>query len=232
VPSTFVITSPRPAKGDHSGLPIASLVTRSAVARLRLRARVEGATRGIIAVTMQDRLVSCAAVCVVVLACTAVAQPALGTLDHTQAAWRTLRNERVGYSLLYPRGWKVAAKLVATQFTAHARCQSVRVVDRAGPTELRRSLVQICWKPITDGSSLAAFMRRTYGSRLSHLFTRATLGGAPAFRTRSGNRNRTFFVQTKRYRMQIVASVVAAPARRARRLAQVNRILTSFSLSR
>jgi hypothetical protein len=81
------------------------------------------------------------------------------------------------------------------------------------------------------GWSLAAFMRRTYGSRLSRLFTKTTLGGLPAYRTRSGSRNQTFFVQTKRYRMQIVASVVAAPAQRAKRLAQVKRILASFSVS-
>jgi hypothetical protein len=168
---------------------------------------------------------------VVVFGCTAVNQCAAGTHDETQTPWRTLTNGRVGYSLLYPRGWKIAGKVVATQFAARARCRSVRVVDRAGPAEVRQSVVQICWKPITDGSSLVAFMRRTYRSRLSGLFARTTLGGLPAYRTKSRKGNRTFFVQAKKYRMQILASVIAAPPRRARRLAQVNRILASFSLS-
>jgi heme A synthase len=180
---------------------------------------------------MQTRLVWCLALCAAALGCVALTQRASGTTHEKQAPWRTLRNARVGYSLSYPSGWKVAGKMVATQFAAHARCQSVRIVDRAGPSEVRQTVVQICWKRVTDGSSLAVFMRRTYGRRLSHLFGRTTLGGVPAYRTRSGSRNRTFFLQKKRYRMQIVSSVVEGPAKRATRLAQVKRILASFTLS-
>jgi hypothetical protein len=163
------------------------------------------------------------------LGCTAVNQPAT-----TQAQrLRMLTNDRVGYSLSYPRTWRVAAKVVATQFAARARCRTVRVVDGAGLAEVRQSFVQLCWKPIKDGSSLAGFMRGSYGSRLDDLFVRASLGGMLAYRTKTGSTNRTFFVQTKKgYRLQIVASVVAAPAKRRTRLAQVNRILASLSLTR
>jgi hypothetical protein len=62
---------------------------------------------------------------------------------------------------------------------------------------------------------------------------RASLGGVPAYRTKTGSTNRTFFVQTKKgYRLQILTAVVAAPAKRRIRIAQVNRILASFSLTR
>jgi hypothetical protein len=144
--------------------------------------------------------------------------------------WRTLKNDRVGYSLSYPRGWRITGKVVATQFSAAARCQSVRVVDRVTPIEVRQSLVQICWKPATGATTLDAYMRTTYGTRLFDLFTKTRLGGVPAYRTKTGTSSRTFFLQTKDYRLQIVTGVVAAPARRAKRVAQVNRILASFSL--
>jgi heme A synthase len=189
-------------------------------------------TPGITRAPVQTRLMLCLALSAVALGCGAVAQRAAGTNDDTQAAWRTLRNARVGYSLSYPTGWKVAGKVVATQFAAHARCQSVRIVDRAAPSEVRQTVVQICWTRITEGSSLAVFMRRTYGRWLSHLFARTTLGGVPAYRTRSGSRNRTFFLQTKRYRMQILTSVVEGPAKRTTRSAQVKRILASFTVAR
>jgi len=163
------------------------------------------------------------------LGCTAVNQsPA------TQAPrLRTLTNDRIGYSLSYPRAWRIAAKVVATQFAARTRCQTVRVVDRAGLAEVRQSFVQLCWKPINDGSSLDGFMRSTYGSRLGQLFMRASLGGVPAYRTKTGSTNRTFFVQTKKgYRLQILTAVVAAPTKRRIRIAQVNRILASLSFTR
>jgi hypothetical protein len=162
------------------------------------------------------------------LGCTAVNQsPA------TQAPrLRTLTNDRIGYSLSYPRAWRIAAKVVATQFAARTRCQTVRVVDRAGLAEVQQ-FVQLCWKPINDGSSLDGFMRSTYGSRLGQLFMRASLGGVPAYRTKTGSTNRTFFVQTKKgYRLQILTAVVAAPTKRRIRIAQVNRILASLSFTR
>lgn len=43
--------------------------------------------------------------------------------------------------------------------------------------------------------------------------------------------SRTFFLQTHAYRLQVVATIVAAPAERTKRLAQVNRILASFSVT-
>jgi len=150
---------------------------------------------------------------------------------------RTLRNDRVGYSLSYPRGWKVGGRAVATEFAARADCQSVRVVDLAAPAdagpgaEVRQSLVQMCWKRVGDGASLDEFMRQTYGGRLSELFEWTRLAGVPAYRAKDGA-SRTFFLQTEMFRLQVVATVVAGPARRAERLAQVNRILTSFSLTR
>ena len=168
-----------------------------------------------------------------VLTCSALCALAVGgtSAGSTQAKpWRTLKNDRVGYSVSYPRGWRIAGKVVATQFSAAARCQSVRVVDRATPTEVRQSLVQICWKPVTGDVSLDTYMRATYGKRLSGLFTLTRLGGAPAYRSRTAARSKTFFLQTKDYRLQIVTGIVAGPARRALRLAQVSRIVASFSL--
>ncbi|HEX2344185.1 MAG TPA: hypothetical protein VHI98_27185 [Vicinamibacterales bacterium] len=150
----------------------------------------------------------------------------------TQAQpWRTLKNERVGFSLSHPPRWKIAGKVVATQFVAAARCQSVRVVDRAGPSEVRQSIVQVCWKPITGDTSLDAYMRKTYGRRLPSFFVKTRLGGVPAYRSRTGTKNRTFFLQTNDYRMQVVAAVAAGPLRRAARVAQVNRILASFTVT-
>jgi hypothetical protein len=142
-----------------------------------------------------------------------------------------LKNERVGYSLSYPRGWNVAAQVVATQFAAGAKCQSVRVVDMPAktPAGVSQSFVQICWRS-DGGTSLSAFMRATYGPKLSKLFARTLFGGVPAYRTRGGNRNRTFFLQANGYRLQVVATVNTTPTRRTRRLKQVNRMLASFTI--
>ena len=168
------------------------------------------------------------AVCAVALGCATGNQPSAAS---EAQRWRTLTNDRVGFSLSYPRGWHVTGKVVATQFAAGASCQTVRVVDYTSPSFVRQSYVQLCWKRITDGSPLAVFMRRTYGARLSRFFVRISLGGRPAYRSRGQNTNRTFFVQSAEYRIQIVAGVVASPARRPVRLAQVNRILRSFSVT-
>jgi hypothetical protein len=147
---------------------------------------------------------------------------------------RTLTNDGVGYSLSYPGGWKVVGQVVATEFAAGAACQSVRVVDFAPPAipsgKILQSFVQICWKRVRDGSSLDEFMRNTYGRRLSELFRQTTLAGTPAYRTRGLAASRTFFLQTPKHRLQIVTAVVADSAKRAKRLAQVQRILASFSV--
>src|SRR4029453_8743099 len=129
--------------------------------------------------------------------------------------WRALKNKRVGYLLSYPPRWKIAGKVVATQFAAAARCQGVRVVDRAGPSEVRQSIVQVCWKRIRGDTSLDAYMRKTYGRHLRSFFVQTKLGGAPAYRSRTGTKNRTFFLQTTDYRMQVVAGVAAGPTPRA-----------------
>lgn len=183
---------------------------------------------------MQARFVAwCLVLCAVTLGCTTAQRSPAETNLRTQAqAWRTLRNDLVGYSLSYPRAWRVIGRVVATQFASGASCQSVRIVDGGGLSEVRQSFVQSCWKRVKDGASLAAFMRQTYGSRLSTFFAATTLGGVPAFRSRTAKGNRTFFFQTESYRVQIIAVVVAAPARRAARLRQVNRILASFSVRR
>jgi hypothetical protein len=74
-------------------------------------------------------------------------------------------------------------------------------------------------------------MRKTYRGRLADAFERTKLGGVPAYRANEGS-STTYFLQTDRHRMQIVAAVVAEPPRRAQRSAQVRRILSSFSLAR
>jgi hypothetical protein len=145
----------------------------------------------------------------------------------------TLRNDRVGYTLSYPRGWKVAREVVSTAFAADASCESVRVVDFAPPTTVRsgkilQSFVQICAKRVRDGSSLDKFMRETYGRAMSS-FEKTRLGGLPAYRTKDGSANTTFFLQTPKHRLQVVGAVVADSGKRARRLAQVQRILSSLS---
>jgi hypothetical protein len=179
---------------------------------------------------MQGRfLVSCLALAALALGCTTANQSSAQTVGRGQG-WRTLTNEVVGYSLSYPPRWKVAGRVVATQFASGTRCQSVRFVDRATPSEVRQSFVQSCWRRNAQSSSLDAFMRKTYGSRLSGFFVKTTLGGVPAYRSRTAKSNRTFFLQTTDYRLQLIAAVVASPARRALRLAQVNRILASLSV--
>jgi hypothetical protein len=185
-----------------------------------------------------------------VLECTAEAQP--GAVTHEQARpndrspadaqveppRRMLRNVRVGYSLSYPRGWHITGQVIATEFAAAARCESVRVVDFAPPAssgpsaEIRHSFVQVCSKRVTDGSSLDEFMRETYGARLSELFGRTTLGATRAYGTKHRGETTTLFLQTPGFRLQIVAAVVAAPSKRALRHSQVARILESFSLMR
>jgi hypothetical protein len=96
---------------------------------------------------------------------------------------------------------------------------------------VRQSIVQVCWKPVTRDTSLDSYMRKTYARRLSSFFVKTTLGGVPAYRSRTGTKNRTFFLQTNDYRLQVVAGVAAGPLRRAARVAQVNRILRSFAVT-
>ncbi len=207
-------TEARAATADDGGPPANQPVLLSA-------ARV-----GILPDAMRVRFVLCCSICVVGLM---RGEPLLA---ETAPPTRSLQNERVGYALSYPRRWIVTGQVVSTEFAARAACQSVRVVDNAGQAEVRQSFVQICWRRVTDRSSLDQFMRKIYRNRLSKLFGKTELGGVHAYRSRNGAANRTFFVQARAYRVQLVATVVAQPAARANRLAQVNRILASFTLKR
>jgi hypothetical protein len=126
---------------------------------------------------------------------------------------------------------------MATGFAAEAACQSVRVVDFAPPAtvpsgQILQSFVQICWKRVRDGLSLAQFMRKTYGRRLTELFRRTTFRAILAYRARDEVVGRTIFLQTSAYRLQIVAAVVARAPSREKRLAQVERIIASLSVMR
>ena len=150
---------------------------------------------------------------------------------------RILRNSTVGFRLAYPRSWHVARQVVATEFAAGAACQSVQIVDfrpppGSGPgAQVLQSFVQICWRRLSGGDSLADFVEKTYGRKASSLFERTELSRVPAYRTKGPGPNATIFLQTDAHRLQIVAGVVAAPKNRTVREAQVRRILASFALT-
>lgn len=162
-----------------------------------------------------------------------------GQVEAAPPGYKRLTNDRVGYTFVYPAGWKVAGYVVATEFAATAGCQSVRKVDFAPPPDsgagggagVRQSLVQVCWKPV-DRSTLDGFMESTYGARLPSLFERTRLVGVPAYRTSSAGANATYFLQSDAFRLQMVTRGAADPARDALRSAQVRRIVSSFSLTR
>jgi len=187
-------------------------------------------------------------VCAVVVQWVAGSQPQPGTrlevrplvtrlvaYKATALTGRILRNTSVGFRLTYPRGWKVVRQVVATEFAVGATCQSVQMIDfepasDSGPgAKVLQSFVQICWKRLSGGESLARFVERTYGAEAARLFERTELGGVPAYRTKGDGPNVTIFLQTDAHRIQIVASVVAEPTKRVLRRAQVQRILASFS---
>jgi predicted Zn-dependent protease len=177
---------------------------------------------------MRGRLVVwCTVLCSIALGCST------GSASSGGRPTRTLTNAQAGYTLTYPRGWEIGREVVATQFGAGAKCQSVVVVDSpadAGPADVRQSFVQLCWRPVTGGTSLAAYMRKTYRAQLPRLFRKTRLGGVRAYRTKGSTASRTFFVQGNGHRLQLVATVDTIPSRRLKRLAQVNRILRSFTL--
>jgi len=150
--------------------------------------------------------------------------------------YKRLTNHRVGYTFLYPIGWKVAGKVVATEYAGTAGCQSVRKVDSEPPPDsgpgagVRQSLVQVCWKPVDD-STLDGFMQSTYGARLPSLFDRTRLAGLPAYRTTGTSASATYFLQSDTFRLQLQTSVVADTAKDSLRSTQVRRIVSSFSLT-
>ena len=198
------------------------------------------------------RLTSLVAFCSLVLACTvdsderdrtesAALPPTSEPSGDTQreAVWkRVVRNSKVGYSLFYPEGWSVTGQVVATEFAVDAPCRSVRVVDfepppDAGPgAEVLQSFVQVCWKPLSDGSTLHEFMRSTYGAAYLELFRRLELGGVLAYRRSEGGGSTTTFLQTGEHRIQVVSAVRAAPDKRAKRLMETGRVLARLVLAR
>jgi hypothetical protein len=155
-----------------------------------------------------------------------------------QPPYLRLQDRLVGYSLRYPRSWKVKRQAVGgAEFVTGARCASVRVVDFEPPPEsgaggggfLRHSFVQVCARGLTDRSSLDEFMRQTYPRSLRAQFELAKVGGVRAYTARKRDQT-VIFLQTDDYRIQILASVVASPEKLATRRAQVRRILGSFAL--
>lgn len=155
--------------------------------------------------------------------------------EPTALTGRILRNTLVGFRLTYPRGWRVVRKVIATEFAVGATCQSVQMIDFAsasdsGPgAKVLQSFVQICWRRVSGGETLPRFVDRTYGTHAERLLEQTTFGGVPAYRTKDGEPNGTIFLQTNAHRIQIVASVVAEPAKRDMRSEQVRRILASFA---
>jgi hypothetical protein len=146
-----------------------------------------------------------------------------------------LRDNLVGYSLRYPRGWKVERRPVGgTEFSAGARCRSVRVVDFEPPPDsgagfVLHSFVQVCARRLADGSSLEEFMRTTYGDSFLEEFDSAKVGGVGAYAARKTDQS-VIFLQTNDHRIQIHSAVVADAEKRATRRAQVRRIERSYSL--
>jgi hypothetical protein len=157
------------------------------------------------------------------------------TQTETASTGGILVDDEVGYSLSYPRTWKVAGALVATQFGAGADCRSVEIVDRepppdAGPgAQVLSSLVQVCSRRLTDGPRLEEFLRRTYDEAILARFRRTKVGGARAFTTGAAVNSITF-LETDAHRLQVVTAVVADPAEREQRITEVEAVLESFSL--
>jgi hypothetical protein len=163
----------------------------------------------------------------------AVAPPASAGL----ASLSRLENAEVGYSLRHPAEWRVRGQVVATDFARGARCEAVEVVDGEPPADsgpaafVRRSFVQICNRPVTDGLALDEFMRRAYGASLAAQWRPVELGGRRGYQTGGQVEQTTIFLQTRAHRIQIVAGVQTLPDRRAQRAAETQAILDSFAVA-
>jgi hypothetical protein len=146
-----------------------------------------------------------------------------------------LEDRVVGYSLLYPSGWKIKKRVMATEFAAGARCMSVEVIDSEPPAEsggaasILHSFVQVCAKRVAASSTLDEFMRQTYGASYTDAFASKDFGGVSAYWTRKRDSN-LIFLQTRAYRIQVATAVVADVEKRPRRLTQVQQILNSFAV--
>ena len=151
------------------------------------------------------------------------------------AAPPRLEDERVGWSVAVPTGWRVGRAVAATAFAAGARCRSTYIVDRAEPggpgPSVSRSFVQVCARPIRDGRTIRSFIAATYGTAADAQFAPATFGGHHAYRSRRSD-PALVFLQTSVHRIQVATSVTRDPARRELRRAQADRILRSFELRR
>jgi hypothetical protein len=157
------------------------------------------------------------------------------TETETASTVGVLEDAEVGYSMSYPRPWKVAGALVATEFAADADCRSVEIVDREPPPEagpgaqVLHTLVQVCAHRLTDSASLEEFLRRTYDEEILARFRRTTVGSGRGFTTGTAV-NSTTFLQTDTHRLQVVTAVVADPAERQQRIAEVEAVLQTLSL--
>lgn len=165
--------------------------------------------------------------------CTPRETQSQGLSTPTPLSMKRLENARIGYSLSYPADWQVRGYILATAFARGAQCESVEVVDSqpppgSGAASILHSFVQICARPLTDNLTLDDFMRQTYGNAFTTQFQVAPLAGIQAYRAINTNQE-TWFLQTKGYRIQIVASVVAAPDKQDARFSQVQQILASLS---
>ena len=153
------------------------------------------------------------------------------------ADWLQFSDPTLGLSLSYPPDWTVDGLVVATQFSAGARCRSVRIVDFEPPPDsgaaapLEHSYVQVCARPLAEGVSLDAYMQQTYGESLARRFAKTDLNGTRAYRSRGQGTSLVIYAQSGAGLVQIVTGVTAAPEHQASRRAQVERILGGLTLS-
>ena len=166
---------------------------------------------------------------------------AVGQDDAPDAAasadWLQFSDPALGLSLSYPPDWTIGGLVVATQFSAGARCRSVRVVDFEPPPDsgaaapLEHSYVQVCARPLAEGVSLDAYMQQTYGEALARQFAQTDLNGTRAYRSRGQGTSSVIYARSGAGLVQIVTGVTAAPEHDAVRRAQVEGILGGLTLS-
>jgi len=163
------------------------------------------------------------------------APPATTQAPSPHAQTRLLENKEVGYSLLYPADWMIAAQVIATEFALDAECQSVQIIDFQPPqgsgARILYSFVQICARPLEDALTLEQFMILTYGNLLGEQFEPVMFGGRSAYPTRNAGSDTTTFLHTQNHRVQIVSAVAAEPDVFPIRAAQVEAILASLTFA-
>lgn len=153
------------------------------------------------------------------------------------ADWLQFSDPALGLSLSHPPDWTVGGLVVATQFSAGARCRSVRIVDFDPPPDsgaaapLEHSFVQVCGRPLAAGVSLDAYMQQTYGEALARQFAQTDLNGTRAYRSRGQGTSSVIYARSGAGLVQIVTGVTAAPEHDAVRRAQVEGILGGLTLS-